>query len=198
LRATIDVTPDIDAYFESIVRDAISARQVEATRAAEHYLALLLSGYARGEQDSEAFEKPLTFLLRDALAASGMARFDKLRRIGDGVLYLLGFFGSAMTKRGADRGYVIQVGSSAYQHASAMMRLGAGDGHDVLSELSVKFDGFVEVLSDVADGALSAARRDSASVLRLYERWQATGSERLAEALTELGLCPTAGSRGSN
>lgn len=195
----IDAAPDIDAYFEGIVHDAIAARQVQATPAAQHYLALLLSDYARGAQGTAGFEEPLTFMLRDALSATGTTRFHRLRRIGDGVLYLLGFFGGGVG-RGADRRYVIQVGSSAYHHASIMLRLGSHQarGHDVLGELSAKFARFVEVLTEAADGALAGARCDASSVLALYERWQATGSGQLADALADLGLCPVRAPDGVN
>jgi hypothetical protein len=193
----IDVAPNIDAYFEQAVQDAIQAQRVEATKAAEHYLALLLSGVARGELAADPFERPLTFLLHDALEARGVERFERLRTIGDGVLYACGFFGEAVERRGADRDYVMHVGSSAYGHASAMLRLGAGGetGHDVLSELAEGFSRFVAVFSEVANAALASATNPG-SVLRLYERWQATGSGRLAEALAGLGLAPVRTSGG--
>ncbi len=196
----IDVAPNVEQYFEAIVREAIEARGVEVSEASGHYLALLLTGYARGELGSEALDGPLTFLLRDALQAAGVARFQRLQAIGDGVLYVLGFFGGALTRGGADRGYVMGIGASAYEHASTMMRLGGveGVGHDVLGELSQYFDRFVEVVTEVADGALAGGGHDDASVLRLYERWRRTGSTRLAEALGSLGFSPQRNPGGVN
>ncbi len=153
MTAIIDVAPDIDAYFEEIVHDAIIARRVEATEAAETYLTGLLVDYAKGET-SATFDQPLTFQLRDALAARGAERFQRLQAIGDGVLYLLGFFEASLTRHGADRHYVMGLGSTAYSHASAMMRLGGTSAYDVLQELSSKYERFVTVLSDVAETAL--------------------------------------------
>jgi hypothetical protein len=191
----IDVSASIDAYFEEIVRDAMRVHGVEATGAAQHYLVGLLAEFARGSQNKPTLDKPFTFQLRDALEKRGQERFEHLRSIGDQVLYVLGFFGRAVKRRGADPEYVMSVGSSAYGHASAMMRMcGTAVGHDVLSELSSGYDRFVAVMSDVADCAHSAGG-DDASVLRLYERWQATGSPRLAETLNELGLFPVRGGK---
>ncbi len=190
----IDVTPDINGYFEQVVDEAIRARRVRTSEATAQYLAAMLGAYARGQQQTAALDQPLTFLLRDALETSGAERFQRLRSIGDGVLYVLGFFGGRLTRRGADRDYVIAVGSSAYGHASAMLRLaGSASKLDVLDELASQFGRFVEVMSEVADGALAASgRRDNhQSVLKLYERWQRTGSARLADQLVALGLCPT-------
>ncbi|HZO13063.1 MAG TPA: hypothetical protein VFB62_07385 [Polyangiaceae bacterium] len=193
----IEVAPDIDAFFEEVVHEAIVARRVPATNAAEHYLALMLSDYARGEGGAQ-LDRPVTFLLRDALALKGAERFEQLRKIGDAVLYALGFFGPAMTRRGTDREYVIAVGSSAYGHASAMLELGGADSaHNVLQELARKYDRFADVLALVADNSL-ATGRDDASVLRLYERWLHTGSDRLAEALGAAGLWPLKRSGGLN
>jgi hypothetical protein len=188
----IDVDLDVEQYFEAIVGEAIEARRAEVSEAAGQYLALLLSDYARGELGQEPFDEPLTFLLRDALQAAGMIRFQRLQAIGDGVLYALGFFRGAFARRGADRGYVMRIGASAYEHASAMMRLGGADGsgHDVLGELSHHFDQFVGIMTEVADGALVSGGQDDESVLRLYERWRRTGSPRLAEALGNLGISP--------
>ena len=189
---TIDVSPNIEAYFEEIVHDAMRARRVAATPAAEHYLSGLLVDYAKG-QKPKALDEPLTFQLRDALETRGAERFAQLQRLGDGVLYVVGFFGAWLGRRGADRDYVMSVGSSAYGHASAMLRMGASqEGPNVLGELSDKFERFVIVLGEIADGAL-ASSRDDTSLLRAYERWQQTGSSKLAESLVEMGLFPMRG-----
>jgi hypothetical protein len=190
----IDVAPDIDAYFEEIVHDAVLARKLDATEGAERYLISMLGEYARGEHP-DPFTEPFTFQLRDALSARGAARFQRLRVVGDGVLYALGFFGTMVTRRGADPEYVMSVGSTAYGEASAMLR-GPSGVPDVLAELSIKFDSFVQVMTEVSDGLLRGGF-DHASVLRVYERWLQTGSERLARTLGDMGLCPLRSSGGS-
>lgn len=189
----IDVSANIDSYFEEIVKDAMRSKRVEATGAAEHYIVGLLAGYARGARTPDTIDKPLTFALRDALEERGAERFERLVSIGDHVLYVLGFFGNAVKRRGADPDYVMTVGSSAYGHASAMMRMcGTACGHDVLNELAERYDSFVAVMEEVADSAIGSTN-DDANVLRLYERWQQTGSSRLADTLNELGLFPVRG-----
>ncbi len=192
----IDVAPDVDQYFKGILRQAIELRGVDLSAAAGHYLALLLSGCARGAWGSEALDRPVTFLLQEALEAAGMDRFERLRFRGEDVLYVLGFFGGALTRRGANRSYVMNIGASAYEHASTMMRPGGGsgpggDGLDVLGELSRSYGQVVEVVTEVADGALACGDRSDEAVLRLYGRWRQTGSPRLAEALGDLGIQPS-------
>ncbi len=195
----IDVSPDIEAYFAQAVHAAVRARRVETSDATKQYLACLLGDFARGSGPLGAMDQPLTLLLQDALEKSGAERFEGLRRIGDGVLYGLGFFGNCLSRRGADPEYVMVIGSSAYGHAAAMLRLsGAGAAPDVLRELAARFERFVEVMHEIADGALAASSEGDGSVLKLYERWRETGSERLAGELAQKGLCPMRGQGGVN
>jgi hypothetical protein len=196
--STIDVALDVDAFFEEVVHDAIVAERVDATGAAEQYLALLLSAHARGETAGDALQRPLTLVLHEALELRGRDRFEQLRHIGDALLYGLGFFGSSLTRRGADRAYVMHLGSTAYGHASAMLEHGGSEGGpNVLDELARKYHRFVAVLSAVNHTTL-ASTRDDAAVLRLYERWRRTGSGKLAEALASAGLWTGRGSGGLN
>ena len=205
---SIAIAPNVSHYFQEVLSEAIRVRRVEATDAASSYLVGLLCEYAHPSEDSgSTFSQPLTFQLRDALEAEGSERFRRLRGLGDHVLYAIGFFRSHIAGRGADRGYVVNVGSTAYREAAVMMRLRSkrrreGDGAaappDVLSELASKFDRFAQVLADVAEGTLARGARDERSVIKLYERWLKTGSARLAEELGAHGILPLRGAGGVN
>lgn len=205
---SIAIAPNISHYFQEVLSDAIRVRRVEATSAASSYLVGLLCEYAHPDEDSGAtFSRPLTFQLRDALDADGPERFRRLRGLGDHVLYAIGFFRSHIEGRGADRGYVVTVGSTAYREAAAMMRRRtkhhkAGDSTaaapDVLAELAIKFDRFAQVLADVAEGTIACGARDERSVIKLYERWLKTGSSRLADELGSHGILPSRGAGGLN
>ena len=147
----IAIAPSIDEYFEEVVTDALRSRRIEATQAASQYLVGLLVSYAHPDEEAgSALERPLTFQLQDALEATGAERFRRLRALGDGVLYALGFFGDHIEVRGVDRGYVVSVGTTAYQSAASMIawpvRPAASDAPDVLGELAAKFERFARVL----------------------------------------------------
>ncbi len=198
--STIELTGDINQYFAEIVEDVIDARRIDSSPAVKHYLVELLADYAKpGSTHDAPIDAPLTFLLRDALQERGAERFESLRRIGDGVLYLLGFFGGSFEGRGADRGYVLSVGSSAYDHASQMLcRSGAGQAPDVLRELATKFERFVAVIGEVADGMVTGPTLSDGARLKTYERWLVTGSERLETRLAGWGMVPGCGAQGVN
>jgi hypothetical protein len=196
-KAHIAISPSMSQYFRDAVDDVVKARRIEATEAAVSYVVGLLCSFAHPDRDAEStLSRPLTFQLRDAMEAVGSERFRRLRALGDGVLYAAGFFGDHIEQKGVDRGYVVTVGRSAYDHAAAMLRAPRGEGPDVLAELAAKFERFVEVLGDVADGTLASAAHDERSLVRLYERWLKTGSTRLADELGAMGIVPTRGAGG--
>jgi hypothetical protein len=124
-------------------------------------------------------------------------RFERLRTLGDGVLYGCGFFSDHFEARGVDAKYLQGLGTRAYEAARSMLLRGAeSEEMDVFGELSRKFGTFVVVLSDVADATIAMGTESSRGLLKVYERWLKTGNERLAYVLTSRGVVPTRGSKG--
>ena len=183
----------VSEFFLEIVGDAIKARKLETTDGAQTYLVSLLAEYAKpDERAEEPLERPLAFLLDEALhTVEAGTRFDKLRALGDGVLYACGFFGEHFEARGVDPSYVMGIGTTAYGAASAMLHVPNDDALDIYGELSAKFETFVDVLTDVADVTVAQGAATPKQVLKLYEKWLKTGSERLAQALGAHGLVPS-------
>jgi len=194
----IAVTASMDDYFRDILDEAVRAHRVDASAAVQLYLVRLLAEFGRpGEDLGSAMDGAPTILLHEAMhAPPSREKFTKLRSLGDGVLYHLGFFGDHVAGRGVDKSYVAQVGSSAYENAAAMLRSQHGSAPgttDVLTELARKFERFVEVLAHVADRAMAQSALGAQGVVKVYERWLRTGSTALAAGLAERGLNPTRG-----
>ncbi len=198
MRPTLDLSANLETFFHDVVDDAMRKKHVEATAAAEYYLVSLLTDYARPDaRCNEALERPLTLLLDEALRAPGQERFEKLRVLGDGVLYVSGFFAPHLETRGVEVRYVTSLGARAYDGAGKMLRGAAGDGApDLFFELSQNFEQFAELLTAVADTLSLAATPSSQKVLKLYERWLKTGSEDLGHELLERGVLPVRGAGG--
>ena len=196
----IVATESIDGFFQEIVTGAIRSRRVEATGEATTYLVALLADYAvPSGKAGQTMDRPLTFLLDEALhTAKPAERFERLRLLGDGVLYSTGFFADHFEARGVDQKYLIGIGAAAYGAASSMLV-----GHeaekriDVFGELAQKFGSFVDVVGEVANLTIAKGVASSQSLLNIYERWLKTGSESLATALNERGLVPVRGTRGT-
>jgi hypothetical protein len=133
------------------------------------------------------------FLLNDALKTPHLhERFEKLRTLGDGVLYSLSFFGERFEAKGIDEGYVVRVGKTAYENAGAVFRPKTQDPQNgeftLFDELAARFETFANVLTHVADTFFAKSAVGNQGVVRIYERWLKTGSDELAEALGAHGF----------
>jgi len=208
---SIALTRSVGSFFHEAIDEAVRTRQVDATEQAMSYLVALLSDFAHPDPGREdTFDRPLAFLLDEALRTTGAERFQRLRALGDGVLYITGFFGDHIENRGVDVGYVTSVGATAYRGAASMLRRPSNDGADsgrvfgkspdaednVFSELSQKFGRFVEVLTSVAEATLAQQARGERGILKLYERWLRSGSATLAKELGARGIVPIRSSGG--
>jgi hypothetical protein len=203
---SIALARSVGSFFQEAVGEAVRSRRIDTTEEVRSYLVALLSDFARPDPARDGtFERPLTFLLHEALRATGGERFQRLRLLGDSVLYIAGFFADHIENRGVDVGYVNNVGATAYGSAASMLRrppsgealeAGGRDVDNVFGELSRKFSGLVEVLTAVSETTLAQQARGERGVLKLYERWLRSGSEILAGELGARGIVPLRGTGG--
>ncbi len=205
----IDLSTDVRGFFSELVVAATEDRGIQSNDATTAYVAALLADYAHPDALTQtALERPFTLLLAEALESVGHERFERLRAVGDGALYLRGFFSEHLETRGVALKYVSSVGARAYDSAAAMLRRVHAGAHvgavadgaaapDVFGELSERFDAFVALLGSVADRLVANGNATSpGGVLKLYERWLRTGSSDIASALGAHGLVPQRGSGG--
>lgn len=199
---SIVATARVEDFFGEIVDDAMKAKGLHASAAARTYLVSLLADLAKpGSPVERTLERPLTLLLDEALHTPQLGdRFEKLRTLGDGVLYSSGFFADHFEARGVDTNYVIGIGRTAYDTAGSLLttsstRLDEESPTDIFKELATRFTDFVAVITEVANATLARGAATSRGVLKLYERWLKTGSESLADALSSHGFVAPRGGR---
>jgi hypothetical protein len=82
--------------------------------------------------------------------------------------------------------YYIDMGGTAYQQV--VTRTSEDTLRALYGELSEKFGRFVDVLAEISDKTSVRTEKD---LLRLYELWVRTGSERAAKALQDAGINPS-------
>src|SRR5579859_7519601 len=101
---TIVAAQSVSHFFGGVVEDSIRVRGIDVTDGATRYLVALLADYAHPDRRAgEALEGPVTLLFDAALHAPDPGeRFERLRTLGDGVLYGCGFFGDHFEARGVD------------------------------------------------------------------------------------------------
>ena len=198
---SILATTSVADFFEEVVEDAMKSRGLKASEGATSYVVALLAELAKpGSPVERTLERPLTLLLDEALHTSVLAdRFEKLRTLGDGVLYSSGFFADHFEARGVDTKYVISIGRTAYESAGSLLRGGEkleDSSVDIFGELAKDFSAFVPVLTEVANATVAKSVATSRGVLKLYERWLKTRNERLGDALASQGfVAPRGGGR---
>jgi hypothetical protein len=95
-----------------------------------------------------------------------------------------GFFPDSFRRRVVDVDYYVSMGEYAY---GSLSRRDEDAFSEVFGELSRKFVGFTDVLADISERTALATPTD---VLRLYEKWLRTGSDRDGQRLIERGILP--------
>jgi len=110
-------------------------------------------------------------------------RTDLLKKLGDSSLYISGFFGDSLSRKIVDIDYYVNMGGTAYGALSTS----ATDENlsQVYGEFSARFGEFVDVLTYISQEALVQSNGD---LLRLYDRYMATGSRLAEDQLKEKGL----------
>lgn len=185
-------------YFRSSIDEVIAQQGVSLDPHAAHYVVNLLTTYSRSdelyEDDGECYGiRPLALMLADASSEETVARRNViLQRIGDVALFISGFFANSLATKAVDVDYYIHMGGNAYGSLSEEVRgsLRGDTFSSIFRELATKFQVLVDVLNEISEGARTASEAD---LIRTYEVWRKTGSERAKNILKANGVVPIAG-----
>jgi hypothetical protein len=181
-------------YFRDLISEALAHRRLCVQEATEFYLVDLLARFLESESlfvarpDGTVEVEPLAITLLRALEARRQARFERLRQLGDTSLFVSGFFGDSLARRSVDLDYYIAMGERAYQSIAGGG--GPAGSGELFGELAVRFEQFVDCFAEIAE---LADLRSNRGLVRLYQRFLATGSERVAKRLRERGVALFAG-----
>ena len=194
-RAVVAVA-DLAEFFRDALRAALAEQRITLDEASQRYVVSVLCGFARAERLYEATPeglqlRPLALIFAQALEASSAAERDlALQRLGDVSLFLAGFFARGFARSLVDIDYHIAMGGQAYGSLAESLERGPRRAlAQVFMELAAKFARLVDALGAIGDAAYVYTQRD---VLRLYEIWLKTGSERALVLLRRLGIEPSA------
>ncbi len=182
-------------FFRELVSDALTHRRLQILEETEFYLVNLLAQYLEKERlfaqlkGGEAQVEPLAMMLKRAIEGDREARWRNLKRLGDTSLFMSGFFGDWLAKSTVDVDYYIAMGERAYDALAEEPRAPSG-AHELFGELAERFTQFVDLFAEIAELADLSSNR---GLLRLYERFLLTGSERVAQRLRERGVALFAG-----
>jgi hypothetical protein len=184
-------------WFREAVTDVLTVRKLAVGPETEFYLVDLLTSFVASERlfveqpDGTVQDEPLALILLRALAADRRERVAHLKRLGDTSLFVSGFFGDSLSRSAVDAGYYRSMGERAYGALAETERSRALAG--LYGELSRRFEAFVDCFAEIAELSDLESNR---GLLRLYERFQLTRSERVAEKLRARGVALFAGPPG--
>jgi len=175
-------------FFRDLLQRALENQRARVQPFTELYVVNLLHEFLLSEalyvqaDDGTWQQKPLAFLLKEALEEAGPTRVHLLKRLGDTSLFVSGFFPDSLARRSSlvDVDYYIAMGGRAYDAVGVL-----GGHRDLWSELSSRFRLLVDLLNEVSERTQLST---NAGIVRLYERWKKTGSERLASLLAGQGV----------
>ena len=182
-----------EEYFYELVTHALGENGVHPRPETEFYLVHLLKQFMTTDRlyqrDSEGQfkDEPLILLIKDALEApEPQAQRSLLRYVGDLSLYTAGFFQESLAHKSIDVDYYVGLGGTAYRRVAE--QIDESPQRDVYDELAEGFGQFVNVLARVSEK--TTAPRGEQDLLKLCEKYNRTGSERLAKLLKEAGISP--------
>jgi hypothetical protein len=194
---SIETFVDLRSWFHERLTGCMASRGLAARDETTLYLVELLSSAglgAAGSRDSLC-GRPLAMILAEAAEADGIERLRLFRTLGDEALYVSGFFGDHLERRGVSASYVSRLGTQAYEVAGELAERTPQElvRASVYRELAELFAPLTGVLDDVRE---STAMRTPQDIVRLYDKWRRTGSPRIAARLTAEGVYPGRDARG--
>lgn len=179
-------------FFRELIIEALGKSKLATLPEIEFYLVNLLNQFMKADRlytygpEGTARDEPLALLVKEALEQpQSYAQASLFRHIGDVSLYKAGFFQDSLARKLVDVDYYIEMGGNAYKQVA--MRSDEETLKSLYHQLSHQFGSLVEVLAQVSDKTAQKTEKD---LLRMYELWVRTRSERAAKALQEAGILP--------
>jgi hypothetical protein len=180
-------------YFKEAVEDATELLKVEISDHTEFYVVDLLSRYtnvkALTSTELVSEEKTFAELFMESYELNTEGRARILKYIGDTTLFLTGFFSDSFQRSLVDVDYYASLGRTSYRNLLDLVaaRVVSWGLEEVFDELSAKFFQVMDVLAEISE---SSGPQYPVDLLRIYERWLRTRSQRDEKLLRKLGIIP--------
>lgn len=169
------------SYFSELVQDALEKRRMETQPLMFSYLVDLLETHLTTSSLHQ--QGTLAELYMKSFHVERHMRIDMLKKLGDSSLYISGFFGDSLRRKIIDIDYYADMGGMAYSSLASSVE--DDIQAKVFKDFAERFLGYVDVLTYISQTAMIQSNQD---LLRLYERYVATGSALAKDQLVEKGL----------
>ena len=194
MKRNLTIVAQPQDFFRELVTEALDHQQVKVEPETEFYLVNLLNQFMTTDNlfprdgKGNVREEPLAILVKEALEQPAKRHQSLLfRHLGDVSLYVAGFFHESLSRKLVNVGYYIDMGGTAYQQVAA--RSEEDKLRRMFGELAEKFARCVNVLAEVSEKTTPVPTRET-DVLRFYDIWFKTKSDRAAKVLEKAGIQP--------
>lgn len=140
----IEACADLRGFFQGAVLEAMRRRKLGAEVETTEHVTDLLVACARAD-GAALLERPLVWMLDEAITCQEAARLHRLCETGDAALARSGLIATP-----DDVDYFTEVGQFAYRGAAAEAEKVSGEKPVALTELGERFPDFVEVLAEAS------------------------------------------------
>lgn len=186
---------DVREFFRDSLQHAVINQNLTVNTETIYYIVNMLTCFTRSENLYEKTEdgyviKALALIYADSCEAkTASERNQSLQKLGDIALFISGLFSYSLNRSLVDVDYYAAMGGNAYAHLADVTRNRfQGETRSmVFAELSEKFLALADVLAEINENCSQVSDSD---IMRLYELWLKTGSERLAKQLQQNGVQP--------
>lgn len=182
-----------EEFFKQLVCDGLKELKFKVQPETEMYLVKLLQQFITTDQlyykdaQGNVRSEPLSVVTLEAQEIPSPEKQSSLfKYVGDMALYLAGYFQESLKRKLVDVDYYIDLGGAAYR--AVAQRQPAKPMKNVFAELSEKFPKFVDVLNEISEKTTPV--RDEKDILRLYDVWLSTQSDRAEKVLMKAGIIP--------
>ncbi len=189
----LKIETSTESYFFELVHGAVKNQNFKIQPETEFYIVKLLNRFVFSEslypKNSEGTleDLPIVFLYKEALEAENSPeRKNLFQNVGDISLYKAGFFQESLSRSKIDVDYYISLGGAAYLNTSKIAD--EKQLKSLFTELSEKFDRLVRILFEVSVKTTFSGAKNETELLRMYDLWSNTGSERAARVLKKSGI----------
>ncbi|MCG3172871.1 MAG: hypothetical protein GMKNLPBB_01042 [Myxococcota bacterium] len=199
-QSSIIVNASLPEFFRSRLQAVLEEHSLDVREMTEYYLVQMLVDFLHPDRVFEMVDggkqtpRTLAAMFADAANAAGDRKIAELRRLGDVALYTSGFFSERLRRGLVGEQYYVSMGRAAYAQCASLIapRPSGFDWSETFHDLALRFETIVRVLRDLSSGNPLT----DTDILRLYERWLATQSERAARLLRECGVQVNDSGRG--
>lgn len=195
---SLNTEESLRVFFKRCLEKAKQKQKLSLGAFTEHYLVSLLEKASDAETffttpNTEVRDEPLVLVFAKACETPSQTyQIELLKSIGDRALYMTGFFPDYFYHQGFDSSYYMSMGGAAYGMVSSLTEQKHDAPIKIFEELSQKFPHLVEVIAEISESAGMTSDQD---LLKIYERWMQSKSQRLFEKLKSHGMFPVPSSK---